>query len=58
MPTQAQMMTQRTAAEITALSPEKIHAHTTFLGGGFCRRSEQDFFADAVQIAKVTEALG
>ncbi|MHB8455013.1 MAG: xanthine dehydrogenase family protein molybdopterin-binding subunit [Acidiferrobacterales bacterium] len=52
VPTQAQTGAQRTAAKITGLAPEKISVHTTFLGGGFGRRSEQDFVAEAVQMSK------
>lgn len=55
-PTQAQTGTQNTAARITGLAPEKISVHTTFLGGGFGRRSEQDFVAEAVQISKAVGA--
>lgn len=56
VPTQAQTGVQRTAARITGLAPEKISVHTTFLGGGFGRRSEQDFVAEAVQISKTVGA--
>jgi isoquinoline 1-oxidoreductase beta subunit len=52
VPTQAQTGAQRTAAHITGLAPEAVSVHTTFLGGGFGRRLEQDFVAEAVQIAK------
>lgn len=52
VPTQAQTATQKTAMEITGLRPEQIRVHTTFLGGGFGRRSEQDFVAEAVEISK------
>jgi isoquinoline 1-oxidoreductase beta subunit len=56
VPTQAQTRTQQTARRITGLPPEKIKVHTTFLGGGFGRRSEQDFVADAVAISKAVGA--
>jgi isoquinoline 1-oxidoreductase beta subunit len=52
VPTQSQTLAQRTAAELTGLPLEKIRIHTTFLGGGFGRRTEQDFLIEAVQIAK------
>ncbi len=55
-PTQAQTGAQRTAAKITGLAEERIKVHTTFLGGGFGRRSEQDFVAEAVQISKSVHA--
>jgi len=50
--TQAQTRTQQTAMAITGLPQEKVRVHTLFLGGGFGRRSEQDFVRDAVTLAK------
>jgi len=55
-PTQFQTFNQMTGAQITGLKPEQIRIHTTFLGGGFGRRAEQDFVAEAVQISKATGA--
>ena len=52
-PTQAQTSTQNTAMRITGLPREKVKVHTTFLGGGFGRRSEQDFISDAVECSKI-----
>lgn len=52
VPTQAQGNTQNTAAKITGLSDDQVFVHTTYLGGGFGRRSEIDFVKDAVQISK------
>jgi len=52
VPTQNQTGTLMTAQKITGLKPEQIHVHTTYLGGGFGRRFEQDFVEEAVQIAK------
>lgn len=51
---QAQTRTQQTAMRITGLPAEQVKVHTLFLGGGFGRRSEQDFVADAVELAKRT----
>ena len=51
-PTQGQTATQDTAMAITGLAREKVKVHTTFLGGGFGRRSEQDFISDAVECSK------
>ena len=51
-PTQNQTGTLMTAKKITGLNPEQIHVHTTYLGGGFGRRFEQDFVEEAVQISK------
>jgi isoquinoline 1-oxidoreductase beta subunit len=52
-PTQGQTSTQNTAMRISGLPREKVRVHTTFLGGGFGRRSEQDFIADAVECSKI-----
>jgi isoquinoline 1-oxidoreductase beta subunit len=51
-PTQFQTSTLARAAEITGLPKDRIVVHTTFLGGGFGRRSETDFVADAMQLSK------
>jgi isoquinoline 1-oxidoreductase beta subunit len=55
-PTQFQTFNQMTGAKITGLKPEQVRIHTTFLGGGFGRRAEQDFIAEAVEISKGTGA--
>ncbi len=51
-PTQAPTRTQRVAAEITGLPADKVTVHTTFMGGGFGRRSQTDFVQDAVFTSK------
>ncbi|MDA8101292.1 MAG: xanthine dehydrogenase family protein molybdopterin-binding subunit [Nitrospiraceae bacterium] len=51
-PTQNQGGVQTTAAKITGLTPEQVFVHTTFLGGGFGRRFEQDFVEEAVSLSK------
>ncbi len=51
-PTQFQTFAQMTGAKITGLKPDQVRVHTTFLGGGFGRRAEQDFIAEAVEISK------
>jgi isoquinoline 1-oxidoreductase beta subunit len=40
------------AAGITGLKPEQITIKTTFLGGGFGRRIDLDYMAQAVEISK------
>ncbi len=50
-PTQAQSLVQGTVGRIAGIDPEKVTVHTTFLGGGFGRRSAQDFVAAATEIA-------
>lgn len=51
-PTQAQSLNQIVAGKITGLPPHAVHVHTTLLGGGFGRRFEQDFVAQAVELSK------
>lgn len=50
-PTQAQSLVQATVGEIAGIDPKNVTVHTTFLGGGFGRRSAQDFVAAATEIA-------
>jgi isoquinoline 1-oxidoreductase beta subunit len=51
-PTQFQGINQMTAAKITGLKPEQVNIYSTYLGGGFGRRAEQDFVAEAVEVSK------
>ena len=51
-PTQAQTDSQKTAARITGLPITAVTVNTTFVGGGFGRRGETDFVADAVEVSK------
>lgn len=44
------------AAQITGLPESAVEVHTTFLGGGFGRRFELDFVAEAVQVSKAIGA--
>ena len=53
VPTQNQGKSMDVTKEITNLDEEKIKIHTTFLGGGFGRRSETDFVEQAVSISKM-----
>ncbi|MEJ2481810.1 MAG: xanthine dehydrogenase family protein molybdopterin-binding subunit, partial [Gemmatimonadota bacterium] len=53
--TQAQTSAQDIAARITGLPVDKVLVHTQMLGGGFGRRSRNDFVGDAVEASK---ALG
>ncbi|HKE06338.1 MAG TPA: xanthine dehydrogenase family protein molybdopterin-binding subunit [Candidatus Acidoferrum sp.] len=55
-PTQFQTFAQMTGAKITGLKPEQVRIHTTYLGGGFGRRAEQDFVAEAVELSKTMGA--
>jgi isoquinoline 1-oxidoreductase subunit beta len=51
-PTQFQTFAQATGARITGLQPGQVNIHTTYLGGGFGRRAEQDFITEAVEASK------
>ncbi|MFO0589259.1 MAG: xanthine dehydrogenase family protein molybdopterin-binding subunit [Polyangiaceae bacterium] len=50
--TQGQESLQKKAAELTGLPLTSVNVHTTYLGGGFGRRFEQDFAMDALEVAK------
>jgi len=50
--TQVLARAQAVAAQVTGLPLEKVHVHNHLLGGGFGRRLEVDFIAQAVEIAK------
>jgi isoquinoline 1-oxidoreductase beta subunit len=55
-PTQAQATSQRQAARASGVDQDKVRIHTTFLGGGFGRRTEFDFVIEAVQVSKAVGA--
>jgi isoquinoline 1-oxidoreductase beta subunit len=52
VPTQNQTEAQRVAAEVSGLPKEKVTVHSPLVGGGFGRRLESDFVAEAVRISK------
>jgi isoquinoline 1-oxidoreductase subunit beta len=52
VPTQAQTGAEKAASEAAGVSTSKVRIHTTLLGGGFGRRAEADFVAQAVTLAK------
>ncbi len=54
--TQGQTAAQQVAAQVAGLRPEQVRVHTTYLGGGFGRRSETDFVAEAVRLSRETGA--
>jgi len=56
VPTQAQTGTHQTAMRLTGLPAGKVRVHTTFLGGGFGRRGEQDFVSDAIETSRAAGA--
>ncbi|MDJ0808085.1 MAG: xanthine dehydrogenase family protein molybdopterin-binding subunit [Gammaproteobacteria bacterium] len=49
LPTQNQTRSQAAAIQLTGLPEEKVKVHTTYLGGGFGRRGDDDFVKDAVE---------
>jgi isoquinoline 1-oxidoreductase beta subunit len=49
--TQVPVFTQKAAAEMTGLPVNRVHVHVTQLGGGFGRRKQLDFAAEAVQLS-------
>jgi isoquinoline 1-oxidoreductase beta subunit len=51
-PTQAPHEALDVAARITGLPAEQITIHTTYLGGGFGRRTVPDFVAETVDLAQ------
>ena len=51
-PTQAPGLAAQTAAAICGIDPDHVTVHTTLLGGGLGRKFENDFVAQAVQIAE------
>jgi isoquinoline 1-oxidoreductase beta subunit len=55
-PTQNQARAQEVAAEAAGVPKETVRIHTTLLGGGFGRRLESDFVAEAVRLSKAVNA--
>jgi isoquinoline 1-oxidoreductase beta subunit len=53
---QFQQLAMGMASAITGLKPEQITIKTTFLGGGFGRRIDCDYMAQAVEISKTVGA--
>jgi isoquinoline 1-oxidoreductase beta subunit len=56
VPTQYQTGAREAAAKLAGVPLERVQIHTTFLGGGFGRRAENDFLADAVLASKAAKA--
>ena len=52
LPTQSQTVTQQVAMAVSGLPQNKVFVHPTYMGGGFGRRGEGDFVADAVETSK------
>lgn len=54
-PNQVPRRAQATAAKMTGLPVSAVTVHSTFLGGGFGRRLEDDYVADAVAVSMATK---
>jgi len=50
--TQSPSRVGATAAEILGIPESKVRVHSQYLGGGFGRRSQSDFVAEAIELAK------
>jgi isoquinoline 1-oxidoreductase subunit beta len=55
VPTQSQSVARRAAAKAAGVKARAVQVHTTFLGGGFGRRSAPDIVTQAVAIAKAVK---
>jgi isoquinoline 1-oxidoreductase beta subunit len=51
-PTQGQTAAQDAGIKISGLPRQKVQVHTTYLGGGFGRRGNQDFVVEALECSK------
>jgi isoquinoline 1-oxidoreductase beta subunit len=56
VPTQAQDDARETAARVSEVPKQAVQIHTTFLGGGFGRRLQSDFVAEAVELSRKVRA--
>ncbi len=52
IPTQSQTLVQQAAAKAAGVPAGKVRVHSTFLGGGFGRRTAPDVVTQAIEIAK------
>ncbi|MBZ5702208.1 MAG: molybdopterin-dependent oxidoreductase [Acidobacteriia bacterium] len=52
VPSQAPQWARDIIAQVTGLKPETVTVHTTLMGGGFGRRYQADFVAEAAQVSK------
>ncbi|MEZ4317630.1 MAG: molybdopterin cofactor-binding domain-containing protein [Myxococcota bacterium] len=51
-PTQGPTSARKAAAEAAGVEESLVRLHSTFMGGGFGRRSQPDYVAEAVHVAK------
>ncbi len=52
VPTQDPQQVQKTLADLLGIKPEDVFCHVTLLGGGFGRKSFQDFVAEAAVLSQ------
>lgn len=52
VPTQSQTSAHNAAIRVSGLPASQVKIHTTYVGGGFGRRGEGDYVAEAVEISK------
>jgi isoquinoline 1-oxidoreductase subunit beta len=55
-PNQVQLRARAAAAKGSGLPPESCTIHTTYLGGGFGRRLEDDYVQEAAEVSKAIKA--
>ena len=55
IPSQSQTVAAAFAKAVTGMDDEQIHIHNTMMGGGFGRRTEGDFVAEAVLASMVMQ---
>ena len=51
VPTQVPQLCRAAAAQVAGVKPERVEVHVTLLGGGFGRRLEVDYAAQATRVA-------
>ena len=54
--TQGQSAAEQAAISITGLKANQVTIHTEFMGGGFGRRANADYIAEAVEVSKAAAA--
>jgi isoquinoline 1-oxidoreductase beta subunit len=54
-PTQSPSFATFAAAGVVGTSPDRVIVHTTFLGGGFGRRADQDWLVDGLILSKILQ---
>ena len=58
VPTQNQSGSREAAVEVSGHSHDRVNVHTTYLGGGFGRRSSMEFVREAVELSQKGRSAG